>query len=390
MFINKDELLNALIKKKTYEFNVCTHVSLSVHPSGSKTLLMRYRIDGKKKCLKIGNIELFSNEELNQRIRKAKQELHDGTCPATRARTEIRKNKEGSIRIEALIDYYSKTHVAKLKSADQINALLNRHLIEKIGYVRIAEFNQQILETALANVGQTTQRKVAKLLHAAFNFAISRDLISMTNPMSQKVNNFGRNGRKTKRYLKKTDIELLLENINNVTSNKSIVNAVLLLVATGQRKCEILEMRWDEVDFNNKEIVITAERLKTAHSEDIEKQEDHTIFLSDFAITTLKNQLERTGTKKNVFNDLNVDTFNRDLTKIIKKIEQLKHFTPHDLRRTFFTNNLESGYNVKVLDKILNHKITGVESHYNYAQFIENQKEIMKKWGVYLSHFHKL
>ena len=387
MFINKEELLNAVVKKKTYEFNVCTHISLSVHPSGSKTLLMRYRINGKKKCLKIGSIELFSNEELNKRIRKAKQELHDGTCPATRARAEIRKNKEGSIRIDALIDYYSKTHVSKLKSADQINALLNRHLIEKIGSVRIAEFNQQILETALTKVGQTTQRKVAKLLHAAFNFAISRDLISMTNPMIQKVNNFGRNGRKTKRYLKKTDIELLLKNINDVTSNKSIVNAVLLLVASGQRKREILDMKWSEVEFDNKQIVITAERLKTSHVEEIEKQEDHTVFLSDFTVTILKNQLERTGTKKNVFNDLNVDTFNRDLTKTIKKIEGLKHFTPHDLRRTFFTNNLESGHNVKVLDKILNHKITGVESHYNYAEFINNQKEIMNEWSVTLSDF---
>lgn len=385
MFIDKKTLLNATPRSKTYELNICTHISLSVHSCGSKTLLMRYRIDNKRKCLTIGNIDLYTNEELNNEIREAKRDLKLGLCPATKKRLMIKQNKESSITIKELITYYSEKHVSKLKSADQINALLKKNLVSEIGHVRLSEFNQRILEKAIQERGETVQRKLAKLLHSAFNFAIARELITTTNPMNQKIHNFGRSSNKTQRYLREEHIKLLLNNMSDTSLSISFQNAVKLLIATGQRRNEILSMKWSEIDFNKRELTISPERLKTAKGRDIAKQSSHTVFLSDYVLNVLNEQKQHTRNNHLVFANVNIDVFNRELTRAIKQINDLIHFTPHDLRRTFFTSNLKHGHNVKVLEKILNHAIKGVEAHYNFAEFEQEQREIMSEWGSYLS-----
>lgn len=385
MFIDKKILLNSTPKSKTYELNISTHISLSVHPSGSRTLLMRYRIDNKRKCLTIGNIDLYTNEELNNEIREAKRDLKLGLCPATKKRLIIKQNKESSITIKELITYYSEKHVVTLKSAEQINALLNKYLVNEIGHVRLSEFNQKILEKALRDRGETVQRKLAKLLHSAFNFAIARELIATTNPMDQKINNFGRGSNKTQRYLREEHIKLLLNSMSDTSLKASFQNAVKLLIATGQRRNEILGMKWGEVDFNKMELTISPERVKTATGRDIEKQLSHTVFLSDYALNVLNEQKKHTKNSPFVFANVNIDVFNRELTRAIKQINDLMHFTPHDLRRTFFTNNLKRGHNVKVLEKILNHAIKGVEAHYNFAEFEQEQRNVMSQWGQVLT-----
>jgi integrase len=385
MIIDKKTLLNATPRSKTYELNICTHISLSVHPCGSRTLLMRYRKNNKIKCLTIGNIDLYTNEELNNQVREAKRDLKLGVCPATKKRLMIKQNKESSITIKELITYYSEKHVSTLKSADQINALLRKYLVSRIGHVRLSEFNQQILEKTLRNAGETVQRKIAKLLYAAFNFAIARELIATTNPMNQKVNNFGRSSNKTQRYLKEEHIKLLLNTMSDTSLNVSFQNAVKLLIATGQRRNEILGMKWNEIDFNKSELTIPPERLKTATGRDIEKQLAHTVFLSDYALNVLNEQKKHTKNSSFVFANVNIDVFNRELTRAIKQINDLMHFTPHDLRRTFFTNNLKQGHNVKVLEKILNHAIKGVEAHYNFAEFEQEQRDVMNQWGQVLT-----
>lgn len=385
MLIDKKTLLNATPRSKTYELNICTHISLSVHPSGSKTLLMRYRVGNKRKCLTIGNIDLYTNEELNNEIREAKRDLKLGLCPATKKRLMIKQNKESSITIKELITYYSEKHVSKLKSADQINALLKKHLVREIGHVRLSEFNQRILEKAIQERGETVQRKLAKLLHSAFNFAIARELITTTNPMDQKIHNFGRGSNKTQRYLREDHIKLLLNNMSDTSLSVSFQNAVKLLIATGQRRNEILSMKWGEIDFNKRELTISPERLKTATGRDIAKQSSHTVFLSDYAVNVLNEQKQHTRNSHLVFANVNIDVFNRELTRAIKQINDLMHFTPHDLRRTFFTSNLKHGHNVKVLEKILNHAIKGVEAHYNFAEFEQEQREIMQRWGQVLT-----
>ena len=63
----------------------------------------------------------------------------------------------------------------------------------------------------------------------------------------------------------------------------------------------------------------------------------------------------------------------------------MRHFTPHDLRRTFYTENIERGVDIFVLEKIVNHTITGTMAHYNLAEYWPFRVKTLNDWGTFLS-----
>jgi integrase len=60
-------------------------------------------------------------------------------------------------------------------------------------------------------------------------------------------------------------------------------------------------------------------------------------------------------------------------------------FTPHDLRRTASTLLHEMGYSSDVVEKSLNHTIGGIRGVYNKAEYAEQRREMLQKWGDYVA-----
>jgi integrase len=60
-------------------------------------------------------------------------------------------------------------------------------------------------------------------------------------------------------------------------------------------------------------------------------------------------------------------------------------FTPHDLRRTFSTRLADLGVMPHVIEKLLNHRMTGVMAVYNKAEYWPERRAAMRLWGVTLA-----
>lgn len=65
-------------------------------------------------------------------------------------------------------------------------------------------------------------------------------------------------------------------------------------------------------------------------------------------------------------------------------------YTPHDLRRTFATRLSDLGVMPHVVEKCLNHKMTGVMQVYNHAEYWPERVAAMKLWGHKLRHLRHL
>ena len=61
----------------------------------------------------------------------------------------------------------------------------------------------------------------------------------------------------------------------------------------------------------------------------------------------------------------------------------------HDLRRSFVTNVNELGFaEPHIVEAIVNHisgSKSGVAGRYNHAQYLEQRREALEKWGRYLT-----
>ena len=75
--------------------------------------------------------------------------------------------------------------------------------------------------------------------------------------------------------------------------------------------------------------------------------------------------------------------------KAIRRTTGIKHFTPHDLRRTFTSLMSEhSTFSESIIDSLLNHKRAatrqGVMRHYQHAKNLKQRREVMEWWSDFL------
>ena len=151
------------------------------------------------------------------------------------------------------------------------------------------------------------------------------------------------------------------------------------LLLTGQRIRETQIARWD--DFDSDRWFIPASNNKSAR--------DHWVPLSTQSIELL-NTVRPEFENGKVFGSISptaVQSYLRrwcERNRIGSDNRESKHkghFTPHDLRRTFSTrlNDLQAGPHV--VEKLLNHRMSGVMAIYNHADYEQERIGAMQLWA---------
>lgn len=125
----------------------------------------------------------------------------------------------------------------------------------------------------------------------------------------------------------------------------------LLLLFTGLRRQEAIELTWDRVDLKAKTITIT----------DTKNHHTHVLPLSDFLMDLFKNRkAESDPEDKFVFPGDGKTGYNVEPRKVMQKIidQSGVTFTLHDLRRTFITIAESLDIPAYALKRLLNHRMT--------------------------------
>jgi integrase/recombinase XerC len=124
-----------------------------------------------------------------------------------------------------------------------------------------------------------------------------------------------------------------------------------MLYATGVRVSELVNMKYSDIDYNNKRIRILGKGNK-----------ERIVYYGDYARDALK---EYTAThKKNEEGFVFTNSKGGKLTdrgvryiidKIMEKLSVKVHVTPHVLRHTFATDMLNNGCDIRVVQELLGH-----------------------------------
>lgn len=157
----------------------------------------------------------------------------------------------------------------------------------------------------------------------------------------------------------------LLEIINESTKDKDGVRDRLIiemLYATGVRVSELINIKINDIDFNNRRIIVLGKGNK-----------ERIVYYGEYAEEVLKEYM-KTHERKN-HNYLFINSKGGQLTdrgvryiidNIMSKLSVKTHVTPHVLRHTFATDMLNNGCDIKVVQELLGHsslKATEIYTH---------------------------
>ncbi len=146
----------------------------------------------------------------------------------------------------------------------------------------------------------------------------------------------------------------LLEIIDESSKDKDGVRDRLIiemLYATGVRVSELVNIKYDDIDFDNKRIIITGKGNK-----------QRIVYFGDYALEVLNEYMRTHDRNKDnyLFTNAKGDKITDRgvryiIDNIMSKLSVKVHVTPHVLRHTFATDMLNNGCDIKIVQELLGH-----------------------------------
>lgn len=148
-----------------------------------------------------------------------------------------------------------------------------------------------------------------------------------------------------------------------------------LLLLTAQRRSEVAEMEWSEINGNA--WTIPATKMKMANA--------HIVHLSQPALDILNSIKHRGSYVFTHTGETPIQGFGKANKELYRLMGDPDHFTLHDLRRTAATGMAGLGHLPHVVDKVLAHVVDKkVRRIYQRFQYLNERKQALDTWAGYI------
>ena len=224
---------------------------LRVYPNGRKVFLLKYRsLNGTLRMPKVGTYGDITLEQARALARSMQHEIRSGGDPSA-----DRKASKKCLSVADVCDRYKKEHVQKKKAhtQDQYNRLIDREIIPALGTRRIENVSASDISKLLNKVGSKHPVKANRLRAVLSNLFSQAERWGARPQGTNPVVHIDRY-REKKRHRDLTAAELkrladALEAVKDETDNLAAITIIRLLLFTGARKSELLNLKWSEVDL---------------------------------------------------------------------------------------------------------------------------------------------
>ena len=342
---------------------------IRIYPSAKKSFIMSYRIHNRKHLLTLGDFGILT---LDQARKMAKQELVkvlSGINPLDK-RKQSSKDQMMKSLCEAYLSRYARIHK---KSWQEDERRILKHIIPKWGSHAVNRISRTDVTTFHAQIGKTAPyeaNRLLRLLSKMFDLAAQWGFLDETHSNPAKNIRLFKE-QKRDRWLKPTELPELAKALD-LEPNKVASQAIWLYLLTGARKSELLQAKWEDIDWERKELKIPETKSGRIHY----------IPLSDAAHTLLEN-IQRVKDNPYIFPGHIKGKPLVNITKPWKRVcekAELKDVRLHDLRRTVGSWLAQSGNSLHLIGKILNHSNQSTTAI--YARFAQDQgRQALEEYG---------
>jgi len=372
------DVLPTPAKDIVYWDSGCPGFGVKITPKGRKVFIVLYRAGGAGSRLRKYTIGPYGRVTLHQartaalKIFAARTEGRDPAAEKQQARRRLVVD-----RVEDLVELFITEHVSKIRSAREISRLLRREVIPSWGARSVHDVGKrQVIElvTEVAARGTpSAANKLLKMIKAFFGWCVGRAILDVSP-----ANELTAPAREKARDRVLGDDELARVLLAARRIGYPYGGIVELLALTGQRREEVAQATWDEVDIAHCTWELPASRTKNGKS--------HIVHLSKVAIAVLN----RTPTMGNFVFALSGAKPFQSFSAAKRELDTLSEVSDwrlHDLRRTCVSGMARLGVAPHVADKVLNHQagtISGVAAVYQRHEFLAERKDALERWGAHI------
>lgn len=378
---------------------------LLVKPTGARSWLLRVQVDGRRRDIGLGSVEmaalalrsdigddlpleekskltLAEARELSARLRNAAKAGRDPAAERRKDRKPPPSFKEAAI---ATHKAHTASHSWSSKTADAFLKSLETHAFQTLGKMRVdlveAEHIANVLGpiwTAKPDMAKKVRQRIATVLDfaKAKNWRATeapRKAVGALTGKTKKGGNFP--------AMPYADVPAYFRALSEGTPTKGRLG-LMLAIATCARSIEVREAQWQHIHFDKREWRRPAELMR-------KNGEAHTVTLNDAALGVLQRIAEQSSSdvaeslllpnaKGKPLSDMTISKVMRD--------DDLA-FVPHGFRSSFRDWAAEQHPEIPdpVAEAALSHSVPdAVIAAYKRTKFLEMRRTLLDHWSAFI------
>lgn len=351
---------------------------LKVTPTGRKVFIVMYRtIDGQRlrkyTIGPYGLMTLFSARSAAQKILLARL---DGQDPA--GEKQSRRKRPDGLEIGAVVQQYKREYLEPREIGLETVRILDRIVLpqwkgRQITGIARADV-RDLIETIMQRGAYAMAGRALTVTRAFFNWCVGRGIIEVS-PCRGLIPPPA--GRPRDRVLSDDELGAVLRTGMSLPDPYGPI--VMFLALTGQRRSEVANMRWEELDLQRGIWTIPARRTKTRRSHIVHLTQQMRALLP---IPEEGQPLVFPSAQGKIYEYFSAMKRRHDVASGVKG------WVLHDLRRTAATGMAALGVAPHVADKILNHQsgaISGIVAVYQRHEFMAERKTAIELWSNHVA-----
>lgn len=360
---------------------------LVVDPSGARRWIVRVVVKGQKNKkgaplrtdFGLGGADIVALNQARERALEYRRMAKQGLNPRFAARREIPTFEEVAqqVHIDRLPTWKNAKH-----GQQWINTLRD-YAFPRIGRMPIDSVDQPEVMMCLAPIWtekHETAKRLAQRIKTVLDVARSKGLRDGENPVSaiKDAQALPRVKAKVKHH-KSMGYRQVPEFFADLKSrNAMAAKALMFTCLTGSRTGEVLGMRWEEINVDERVWVCPAERMKTG--------EEHRVPLTDELIAiieplrSMQSDFVFEGQKRHR------PLSNMSMLMLLRRMK-VEAVTVHGFRSTFrdWASEVASAPR-EIAEMSLAHQIgSDVERAYARSDLLEKRRMLMERWSAYVA-----
>jgi integrase len=360
--------------------NAIAGFGVAAFASGKKVYYGQYRAQGRTRRIALGEHGRLTPDEARTEAKKLLGLVESGHDPIAQRREARAHRTLKEVSADFMTQHIRQKR--KTRTGDEYQRLLDLHLLPTLGSRQLASIKRAEvarLHAALSDRPFAANRCLA-LLSSIWNWAARRDEVLFDDNPVRGIEKNAEKGRE--RYLTHKELARLGEALRlaettglpwTVDEDKPTANhapkepnrrtvldpfavaAIRLLIFTGARVGEILNARWDQVDFQ-RGILFLADS-KTGRKP---------VYLSTATVAVLSN-LPKVECTPFIIAGAKPGEARHDLKRpwaMVRRAANLPGLRLHDLRHTFASYGAGGGLGLPIIGKLLGHSQASTTQRY--------------------------
>ncbi|UPR28729.1 tyrosine-type recombinase/integrase [Vibrio crassostreae] len=395
--ISSNATLQAL-KPKEKEYSIpdkkIEGLNIRVRPTGTMTWTFRFQVGKKHDKISMGRyVQLKPNtgmtlDQARKEAGRYRSWLENNKNPKIELLRERREQEEARTFDDAFVSFDEKRLSKQLRSS-QSRSIYLRDIKPYIGNINLVDLNiidlNKVFDAKVDKDGKRMAGAIGvchKIINQVINHALALNMIDRHPAPQLKAKDVGGGSNVTKRNLSFSELKVLLSSLDDWRTDPANIRLIRFLLGCGQRISAVLEMRWSELDFDERFWLLPA----SSEERHTKSPESRKVPLSDYLIEQLQEQRKLVSNKwELVWPQIASDKVQEPsaIRALIKRNipSDIEHFSPHDLRRTFISRCSEMGLDIVAVEKAVGHQLPGMLRVYNHHDYLNEQLSVLQAWG---------